>query len=402
VTDERGRADEVREQVRSWLSEHWTPGADRQRFIEEAVAAGWAQPSFPKDLYGRDLPAIADAVVRQEFDAAGAPLPSTLPIAPQVIRAHGRTEEVRLVLKDLLLGASACLLYSEPGAGSDLAALQTRADRVGDEWIVNGQKVWTSMAVGARYGLLAARTNWDVPKHRGISYFVCPMDQPGVEVRPIRQINRGSGFSEVFLTDARIPDALRIGDVDDGWRVLQTALAVERMIMGDGDTQERLMRAERGRDRSEPAEAEMAGAGGPVDLVALAREKGRDGDAAIRQAIARLHALQRIQQWNGQRAMGMADMRVAAILKLAQSEILHGSARIHAMLLGPEALLWEDSSSAGEQANQHALGAFVNSIGGGSDQIQRNIIGERVLGLPRDPAVDLDVPFRDVRRNVGQ
>jgi alkylation response protein AidB-like acyl-CoA dehydrogenase len=396
MTDGRVQADTVRDEVRSWLAEHWTAGKNRQQFIEEVVDAGWALPSFPRDLYGRDLPPSTDRVVVEEFTAAGAPLPFALPIATEVIRAHGATEELKAVVRDLLFGARCCLLYSEPGAGSDLASLQTRADRHGDEWVVNGQKVWTSGAVGAMYGLLAARTDWDVPKHKGITFFVCPMNQPGVEIRPIKQINRGSGFNEVFLTDARVPDALRIGNVNDGWRVLQTALAVERMIMGEGNVRQRMLLAEIGRDRTGSAEAEMTGR--PVDLVALARDKGRNGEGAIRQAIARMHALQRIQRWNAQRAAGMADMRLAAILKLAQSEILHGSARIHAMLLGPEALLWEDSSSAGEQVNQNALGAFVNSIGGGSDQIQRNIIGERVLGLPRDPAVDLDVPFKDVRK----
>ena len=398
MTDQRLQADTVRDEVRSWLAEHWTAGTDRQQFIEDVVAAGWALPSFPRDLYGRDLPPGADKVVVEEFTAAGAPLPYAFPIATEVIRAHGATEELKAVVRDLLFGARCCLLYSEPGAGSDLASLQTRADRHGDAWIVNGQKVWTSGAVGTTYGLLAARTDWDVPKHKGISFFVCPMNQPGVEIRPIKQINRGSGFNEVFLTDARVPDALRIGNVNDGWRVLQTALAVERMIMGEGNVRQRMRLAEVGGERTDASEAEAAAAFGPVDLVALARDKGRNGEGAIRQAIARMHALQRIQQWNAQRAAGMADMRLAAILKLAQSEILHGSARIHAMLLGPEALLWEDSSSAGEHVNQNALGAFVNSIGGGSDQIQRNIIGERVLGLPRDPAVDLDVPFKDVRK----
>ena len=396
MTDGRVQADTVRDEVRSWLAEHWTAGKNRQQFIEEVVDAGWALPSFPRDLYGRDLPPSTDRVVVEEFTAAGAPLPFALPIATEVIRAHGATDELKTVVRDLLLGGGGCLLYSEPGAGSDLASLQTRADRDGDAWVVNGQKVWTSGALGATYGLLAARTDWEVPKHKGISFFVCPMHQPGVEIRPIKQINRGSGFNEVFLTDARVPDALRIGNINDGWRVLQTALAVERMIMGEGTARRRMRLADVGREQTGSADAEMTGR--PVDLVAVARDKGRNGEGAIRQAIARMHALQRVQQWNAQRAAGMADMRLAAILKLAQSEILHGSARIQAMLLGPEALLSEDSSSAGEQANQNALGAFVNSIGGGSDQIQRNIIGERVLGLPRDPAVDLDVPFKDVRK----
>jgi alkylation response protein AidB-like acyl-CoA dehydrogenase len=304
------------------------------------------------------------------------------------------------VLRKLLTGEyRTCLLYSEPGAGSDLAAVQTRAERDGEEWIVNGQKVWTSGARQATHGLLAARTNWDVPKRRGITYFLLPMDQEGVEVRPIKQMTGQASFNEVFFTNARVADSLRISALEDGWRVLQTALAVERMSMGGG-----LSRAARpARPARDPAvDGEPAiPVRGAADLVPIAVATGRNTDPLLRQEIARIHALRRIGRWNAERADGDADMSIATVLKLAMSTVLHDSARIHGQLLGQESMLVAGGSQAGDDANQEAMWSFINSIGGGSDQIQRNLIAERVLGLPHDPSVDHNIPFREARKAEG-
>ena len=207
--DERLAA-QVRSDVRQWLSEHWSPGQDRRAFTEAAVDAGWARPSWPRDMFGRDLPEELTPVIAEEFTAAGAPVPDTTAsaIAATAIKDFAESAELRgPVLRKLLTGEyRTCLLYSEPGAGSDLAAVQTRADRDGEEWVVNGQKVWTSGARQATHGLLAARTNWDVPKRRGITYFLLPMRQDGVEIRPIKQMTGQSTFNEVFFTNARVPD----------------------------------------------------------------------------------------------------------------------------------------------------------------------------------------------------
>jgi alkylation response protein AidB-like acyl-CoA dehydrogenase len=184
-----------------------------------------------------------------------------------------------------------------------------------------------------------------------------------------------------------VADALRVSALNDGWRVLNSALAVERMQMGGAIPT-------RGRDAASRPEVRNQA----VDLVAVAKATGRSDDPAIRQEIARIHALRRINRWNAERAEGESDMRTATVLKLAMSDILHGSARVHAQLLGTESMLVGPASQAGDDANQTGMWAFINSIGGGSDQIQRNIIAERVLGLPHDPAVDRDVPFRDVRK----
>jgi alkylation response protein AidB-like acyl-CoA dehydrogenase len=401
ATDERLAA-QVRSDVKQWLSAHWSPGQDRRAFAAAAVDAGWARPSWPRDTFGRDLPEELTPIIAEEFTAAGAPVPDTTAsaIAATAIKDFAESAELRgPVLRKLLTGEyRTCLLYSEPGAGSDLAAVQTRADRDGEEWVVNGQKVWTSGARQATHGLLAARTNWDVPKRRGITYFLLPMRQDGVEIRPIKQMTGQSSFNEVFFTNARVPDSLRISALEDGWRVLQTALAVERMSMGGG-----LRRAPAARaDRAAGEEAAIP-VRGAAELVTIANQTGRNTDPVMRQDIARIHALRRIGTWNAERSGGDADMNIATVLKLAMSTVLHGSARIHTQLLGQESMLVAGGggSKEGDDANQEAMWSFINSIGGGSDQIQRNLIAERVLGLPHDPSVDHNIPFREARKAEG-
>jgi alkylation response protein AidB-like acyl-CoA dehydrogenase len=294
-----------------------------------------------------------------------------------------------------------CLLYSEPGAGSDLAAIRTTAVPDGDEWVVNGQKVWTSGARDADYGMLIARTDWDVPKHRGITFFWLPMRQPGVEVRPLRQMTGDARFNEVFLTGARVPDDHRLGDVGAGWRVLQTALAYERVALGGGSGRRR-------GSAKEPVGA-TARAHGEIpepdtSLVDLARSRGRHTDPRVRQQLVRLHIARTLNEWNGQRAR--AELRrdgaspAASIGKLATSQLLHLAGRIQGHLLGMEATLDGDAHPEARRHNYSQQNAYYYSIGGGTDQIQRNIIGERILGLPREPEVDRDVPFREVRTST--
>jgi alkylation response protein AidB-like acyl-CoA dehydrogenase len=297
-----------------------------------------------------------------------------------------------------------CLLYSEPGAGSDLASLQTRADRDGDDFVVSGQKVWTSGAHRAHYGMLVARTDWDVPKHRGLSFFFFPMKQPGVEVRPIKQITGESHFNEVFIDGARVPAENLLGGLNDGWRVLQTALAYERSVMGDIARGPRRAKrqADTGSDFTSPDESSRGVSGAEVDLIGLAQAMGRARDPHIRQAIARMYALRAVNRWNGQRAKTQlqqgSSSPILSLGKLAMSRILHEGARVQAMILGSEALLAGPEHPRGDAVNFLTLNAYFTSIGGGTDQIQRNIIGERVLGLPREPEVDRNVPFRDVRK----
>jgi alkylation response protein AidB-like acyl-CoA dehydrogenase len=278
-----------------------------------------------------------------------------------------------------------CLLYSEPGAGSDLAGLRTRADRDGDDWVVNGQKVWTSFAKTADYGLLVARTDWNVPKHKGISFFIFPMRQPGVEVRPIHQITGESEFNEVFITDARVPNANLVGEPGGGWAVLQLALAYERRLMGD------LARTSRAsRDLKPDADS----------LIGMARAAGKLSDSFVRQEIARVESYAAVNRWNTQRAKATTDRVETATLmalgKIAMSRILHETARVQTEIVGPEAMLNGPDHPLGDAVTFRTLNAYFTSIGGGTDQIQRNIVGERILGLPKEPEPFKDTAFRDL------
>lgn len=279
-----------------------------------------------------------------------------------------------------------CLLYSEPGAGSDLAGIRTRAEKDGDEWVVNGSKIWTSGAKTADYGMLIARTDWDVPKHRGISFFFLPMKQPGVDIRPLRQITDEAHFNQIFFTNARIPADNLLGNLNTGWRVLQTALAYERSVMGDGA---------RGPRSGLPAPK------GKNELIELAREAGMLDDPLIRQDIARVTAYRKLNALNNARAKADLDQTTSSSImslgKLAMSRILHEEARLRTAMLQAGSLLEGKEYPRAEDANFLTLNAYFTSIGGGTDQIQRNIIGERVLGLPKEPEVDRDVPFRTVR-----
>jgi alkylation response protein AidB-like acyl-CoA dehydrogenase len=377
----------LRAEVRSWVADTHRPDRTRREWLELVVDRGFAVPSWPREWHGLGLSAELSRVVASELAAAGVPGGSqdVHNLWANTLLAYGTDALKRRLIRPLLLEeVPMCLLYSEPGAGSDLAGLQTRADRDGDDFVVTGQKVWTSSAQTAEYGMLVARTDWDVPKHRGISFFFFPMRQPGVEVRPLKQITGESHFNEVFIDGARVPAENLLGGLNDGWRVLQTALAYERSVMGDV--------------------ARGVGSTGAtdVDLWALARERGRAGDPVLRQAIARVHTLRAVNRWNAARAKSQlqqgSSSPILSLGKLAMSRILHEGAYVQSMIVGADAMLVGPDNPSGDAAAFLTLNAYFTSIGGGTDQIQRNIIGERVLGLPREPDVDRDLPFRDVRK----
>jgi alkylation response protein AidB-like acyl-CoA dehydrogenase len=387
TTDEQLRAE-----VRGWLAQHWDPALSRRDWLDAVVVARWAVPTWPAEWGGRELAAEQARIVEEEFGRAGAPGAGQdrLNLWANTALAFGGPEFKARFIPALLRGEIAmCLLYSEPGAGSDLAGLRTRADRDGDRYVVNGQKVWTSGAASADYGMLVARTNWDVPKHRGISFFFCPMKQPGVQVRPLRQVTGESQFNEVFLTDVVVPAQNLLGAENEGWRVLQTALAYERSTMGE---------AARGPRSAGPDGRAVSH---EVDLVELARAAGVLGDPAIRQDIARATALRTLNALNSERAKADLDQGTSSPIlslgKLAMSRILHESARVQTAILAAASLLEGPGYPRADDANFLTLNAYFTSIGGGTDQIQRNIIAERVLGMPREPEVDRNIPFRDVR-----
>lgn len=405
--------EKIRQEVRAWLSDHWK-GVDDAEWREQVVLAGWAAPTFPQDAYGLGMSVAQAKVVAAEFADAGAPrscqdlgvsaADGWIRMAGLAVARYGQTELKKTFVRDLLTGGTdGVALYSEPSAGSDLASLQTRAVLAGDHWVVNGQKVWSSSAAEADWGLLLARTNEDVPKHQGISFFILPMHQPGIDIRPIKQITGDSEFSEVFLTDVRVPVENVVGDVDDGWAILQVVLAAEREWLGayleagnrPGIPSDEL-------DRSGVLSSE-----GAADLIGAARGAGRLDDASVRQTIAHLHTWRLVHSWNNERFMsgdtgGSGAVAAAALGKLASSRILHEAGRFKAQMAGPDALLYGPENRIGDNINREVMNAFINSVGGGSDQIQRNIVSERLLGLPRGHAPDRGVPFKDIKKSAAQ
>ena len=393
MTDE-----ELQAEVRAWLTAHTQDipvrhepfGRDpRSVWLAKVRDAGWAVPSWPEEWFGRGLSAEQARIVERTFAAAAVPGAGQdrTNLWANTALAHATDAFKREIVPKLLAGeVGMCLLYSEPGAGSDLAAVRTRAEKTDGGWRVSGQKVWTSGAQVADYGMLIARTDWNVPKHKGISFFFLPMRQAGITVRPLRQITGEAHFNEVFMDDAFVPDVNLLGPLDGGWGVLQTALAYERSVMGD------LARGPR---------SGVAAPQGDYALLGLAREAGKLNDLVVRQQLAQVIAWRMLNKLNAGRAKAEltqgTSSSIMSLGKLAMSRILHEEARMRTMLLGPESLLEGPDHPRGEDANFLTLNAYFTSIGGGTDQIQRNIIGERVLNLPREPEVDRTIPFRDVR-----
>jgi alkylation response protein AidB-like acyl-CoA dehydrogenase len=300
-------------------------------------------------------------------------------MAGPTIAAHGTEQQKRRFLDPMLRGDEVwCQLFSEPNAGSDLGGLRTSAVRDGDEWVVNGQKVWNSGAHYSDWGILLTRTDPDAPKHRGITYFLVDMRTPGIEVRPLRQITGAAHFNEVFLSDVRIPHANVLGAPNAGWGPILTTLANERTLIGGGQSIVKIS-----------------------DLLALARRFGADKDPVIRQELVRQYAYLETIRFLGYRVQTAASKGVppgpeSSVLKLAASRKLAHAGDLVLAIQGAAGMLWqEDAHQNGFWQNQF-LGQWASRIGGGTDQIQRNIIGENVLGLPSEPRVDKGVPFRQI------
>ncbi|MYA85591.1 MAG: dehydrogenase [Acidimicrobiaceae bacterium] len=274
-----------------------------------------------------------------------------------------------------------CQMFSEPGAGSDVASLQTRAERDGDEWIINGQKVWTTLAHLCAYGIIIARTDPAVPKHAGISMFIVPMDAEGVEIRPIHQIDGGTHFNEVFFTDVHIGADNLLGDLNNGWRMATAMLMYERVAIGTGTT------GGISTDRTDR-------------LIEAARKRGLDRDPALRQKLMRLRILETCLSLVAMRTRaevkaGRTPGPGGSIGKLATVQIADLHTEVSMAIAGASGVAWEDEADAFWQ--RQALTSLQAGIAGGTSEIQRNIIGDRVLGLPRDISVDRGVPFSDLK-----
>ena len=398
----------VRAEVRAWLDERWDPALSLRAWRELLVDSGWGCPSWPERFYGRGLPDAADAVVAAELADRGAPGTPTgagMGLAAPTIHEHGSDDLKARLLRPLATGEHTwCQLFSEPGSGSDLAGITTTAVRDGDEWIVNGQKVWNTSAHHADLGMLVARTDWDVPKHRGITYFAFPMRQPGVEVRPLRQMNGHASFNEVFLTDARVAASDVVGDVGGGWAVALATLAHERRAFSRFGNRSSTPPPAGGRAAREArAEADeywqtyewYPQRAGRADLVVpAAQQAGRAGDPLVRQRIAAVLTSQRVGQWTAQRAAAARTPGPeGSLAKLRATDVARSAAAAHTAVAGAHALL------TGDVIAEVLVSVPAISIAGGTDEIQRNIVGEKVLGLPKEPQVDRDRPFREIPRN---
>ncbi|MYX38189.1 MULTISPECIES: acyl-CoA dehydrogenase family protein [unclassified Streptomyces] len=389
--------EELRERVHTLLASHDPAATDRLDFLRARFDAGLAWVHYPQGLGGLGAPRALQGVVDAELTAAGAPdnEPRRIGIglgmaAPTVLR-YGTEEQKARFLRPLWTGEEVwCQLFSEPGAGSDLAGLRTRAVRDGDGWIVTGQKVWTSNAHNARWAILIARTDPDVPKHQGITYFVCDMTAPGVEVRPLRQITGEAEFNEVFLTDVRIPDAHRLGEVGDGWRVAQTTLMNERVAIGG---------------TALPREGGMIGT-----VAATWRERPELRTPDLHDRLLRMWVEAEVTRLTGERLRQQlvvgAPGPEGSGMKLAFASLNQRISGLEVELLGEEGLRYGDWTMTrpqivdfyGRDAGYRYLRAKGNSIEGGTSEILRNIISERVLGLPSEPRTDKDVPWKDLPR----
>jgi alkylation response protein AidB-like acyl-CoA dehydrogenase len=396
-TEQPTVADELRGRVRDLLAAHDPASTDRLAFLQARFDAGLAWVHFPVGLGGLGKPRALQSIVDAELAEANAPdndprrIGIGLGMAAPTILAFGTDEQKQRFLRPLWTGEEVwCQLFSEPGAGSDLAALGTRAIRDGDDWVITGQKVWTSGAHAARWAILVTRSNPEVPKHAGMTYFICDMTHPGVEVRPLRQITGEAEFNEVFLTDVRLPDSLRLGEVGDGWRVAQTTLMNERVAIGG---------------RAIPREGSMIG---PVAKTWRARPELRTEAAQDRL----------IELWVESEAMRLAGTRLSqqlaagtpgpegSAMKLTFARLQQQLSGFELEMLGEDALRYDDWTLRrpdgvdffGREAGYRYLRAKGNSIEGGTSEILRNIIAERVLGLPSEPRVDKDMPWKDLPR----
>jgi len=394
---ETGAAADLRTRVREFCAAHDPAATSRAAFLSARFDAGLAAVHYPVGHGGLGLPRALQRVAEEEFAQAAAPRLDErrnvigLGMAAPTIIAFGNDEQKTWWLKPLWLGEEIwCQLFSEPGAGSDLAGLATRAVRDGDDWVVNGQKVWTSLAHHAKWGLLLARTDPDVPKHPGLSYFIVDMHAPGVEVRPLRQATGEAEFNEVFLTDVRVPDAHRLGDVGAGWKVANATLMNERVSIGNST--------------AVPRES------GGIGFAATAwRQHPEHRTHDLHQRLLSLWAQAEVARLAGERlrqqiAAGEPGPEGSAA-KLTFARLNQEISAFEVEFLGADGLIYDDWTMRRDASSDYARGAgyrFLrakgNSIEGGTSEVMRNIIAERVLRLPAEPRTDTTVPWKDLPR----
>jgi alkylation response protein AidB-like acyl-CoA dehydrogenase len=404
ATTERAELAEFRSKVRTWLDEHLPAFAGREMSASrEFRTALWDagllgitldpayggqglsndyQRVFSEEARGRTMPPLGEAV--------------TTGICAPTLLDFGTEEQKKRHIPAMIRGEETWTqLLSEPGAGSDLAGLQTKAERDGDEYVITGQKVWTSGAQSSDYALCVARTNPDVPKHAGLSMFIVPMqNHPGVTIRPLTQMTGDAHFNEVFLDEVHVPADSLVGDENNGWKALTAMLTHERLALGAGT----------GAGGSGQAWARSAS----QQFIDLARERGLDTDPVVRSEIVEIYILEQTIALMGQKmrdeiAAGINVGSKGSVAKLATAILSRRSSNLGMALGGPAAQAWDPSDPSSGGLAMASLSSPMTAIAGGTSEIQRNTIGERVLGLPREPSVDRDIPFKDILQNpVGK
>ena len=405
MASEPADLERFRAEARAWLDEHaaprrgagdWSNGPRdatweaETEYFERCRAwqrtlfdAGWAGITWPRSYGGRGGSAAEAVAFNQEqarFDVSSGFLASTIALVGPTLVAHGTEDQRARFLPPLLRGDEVwCQLFSEPGAGSDLANLRTRAVLDGDELVVNGQKVWTSGARHADHAILLVRTDIDATKHRGISYLLVDMSTPGIDVRPLRQITGAVHFNEVFLTGVRVPVANVVGEIDAGWGPARTTLANESALIGGS----------------------MQTGSGAAALVDLARAMGCSDNPVTRQRLARVWACEQVLGWLGARVQGdvlagRAPTLDGSVLKVLWSRDHAAKGALAVSLLGACGMLADDDAPRDGFWQTLLLNRFWASIGGGTDEIHLTMIGEWALGLPAEPRVDRNVPFREI------
>jgi alkylation response protein AidB-like acyl-CoA dehydrogenase len=414
------------DQLQRWLAERWDPELTLAQWWARLGASGWSQPHWPPEWFGRGLlPTEARAVTRtiRQFGAVTAPRGFGPDLVGPTLLEHGTADQKARHLPGIVTGTDAyCQLFSEPSAGSDLAGLQCRAVRDGDQWVVNGHKVWTSGGQIANRAMLVARTDVDAAKHAGLSFFLVDMLQQGVEVRPLREMTGRTRFNEVFLTDVRVPAADLVGGAGNGWPVAGTTLAFERAASGGDEAGASAPAGPLAGNLSRRAGDFAHSPGAPAAPSALEPDAARLAEAAralgyaldpgLRQDLVALYVLEQLRSRNSHRARALQESGrplpgIANLAKMAENHTRRLGRDVTFAVLGAAGMLhaYDDQSVAALEAQsgiedhaalvEHALFAQGPPIYGGSDQIQRNIVGERVLGLPKEPRPGGEVPSGD-------
>ena len=401
-----------RDQFRAWLRDNLPEGwldaldAGDEAAFEKAWsqwdlmtwnqtigASGYAAPLWPKEYGGLSGEVWMQSIVRDELSRYRLPLFGInilgIGLAGPTLIQHGSDEQKERYLSKILTSEEVwCQLFSEPGAGSDLASLATKAERDGDDWIVTGQKVWTSIAEWATWGMLVARTDPNLPKHEGLTYFICPMKTDGVEIRPLQQITGASEFNEVYLDGVRIPDANRVGEIGQGWEIARTTLMNERVALSGLSTS---------------PEAFLGGARRDPWRSFVESIPNQDSEL-VRQSIARFYIEREVKEMTAFRAamarrMGEQPGAEGGVGKIFNAELNQRQTAFAMNAAGPSSIAWLPDDKKAEARARAFLRARGYSIEGGTTEILKNSLAERVLGLPRDPAVDKGIPWKDIKRS---